>query len=282
MSEESVTALVVGVADLHVNSRFGLCVPQLELDNGGYYIASKAQRELLRAWKEFWEIVADKKEELDAECYVFVDGDATDLNTHDDLDPISHNRSTIIEHACSLLWPARQVADFLFIVRGTEAHIGGHGELEEIVAKELGAQRDTKTGTRSWWWLPLEAAGVRFDIAHHPDTFSRRPWTLHAAANRQAEILHSKYTHRHKWPPDVAVRAHRHIFTLSNGETKPWTFHLPSWQLTNAFGHRLGAGGQIQAVGGVWWVCYKGEIENWDKELWRPQTTPVWRRHERA
>lgn len=271
------SALVVGVADLHTNSIYGLSAEQVELDNGAYYVASASQKAIFKAWNEFWTIVERKKKKLKATCYVVVVGDAADINTHDNCDPISRNRHVVIDHACTLLLPARKAADHLFFVRGTEAHVGGHGELEDIVAKELGAERDTLTGQSSWWFLPLEAEGVTWDWAHHTDTFSRRPWTLDAAAERQSAILRAEYLERGEPVPRMAVRAHNHKWTYSNGRLPPWTFMLPPFCLPNAFGYRKGHGANHEPVGGLWWACEKGEVTKWDIERWEPKRTPTWR-----
>ena len=274
------TALVAAVADLHINSTYGLSTPQVLLDNGAYYVASKSQKAILKAWVQFWEFIERKKRELDAEVYAIVDGDLVDDNTHDDCDPITRNKSIIIDHACSLMWPVRQAADFLFVVRGTEAHTGGHGEIEETVAKELGAEKNTLTRRYSWWFLPLETEGVTWDVVHHTDTFSRRPWTLDAAADRQAAILRAEYLERGVDVPNMAIRAHNHKWTLSNGRMPPWTFMLPPFCLTNAFGYRCGAGANAEPVGALWWACEDGKVESWDIEQWAPQRVPTWRKGE--
>lgn len=270
-------ALNVCVADMHVNSKYGLSLPQVELDNGGYYRASESQREVYRAWNAFWAIIERKKVETEATVYVEVVGDAPDKNKHDKFDRITDNESIIIDHTVELLLPASRVADHLFIVRGTEAHVGGHGFLEECIAHELGAEKNTLTNQWSWWWLPLLTQSVDWDIAHHGDTFARRPWTLDSAAERQSAILRDQYCERGERPPRMAVRAHQHTFTYSNGRLSPWTFFLPPFCLANAFAHRLGAGAHIEPVGGVWWLCRDGKVTQWDKERWRPRRTPQWK-----
>lgn len=272
------TALVAAAGDPHTNSTYGLSIAQVELDNGAYYQASPSQKAILKAWTQFWEIVKHKKEQLGAECYAVIDGDLVDDNSHDSCDPITRNRSVIIDHACTLMLPVREVADYLFIVRGTEAHTGGHGEMEETIAKELGAQRNTLTNRSSWWFLPLEVEGVLWDVAHHTNTFSRRPWTVDAAAERQSAILRAEYLERGERVPNMAIRAHNHKWTLSNGRLPPWTFMLPPFCLTNAFGYRLGAGANPEPVGGCWWVVEDGEIADWDVERWEPKRVPTWRK----
>jgi len=271
------SALVVAVADPHINSTYGLALEQVELDNGAYYVASQSQQAILKAWRELWDIVADKKAELDATCYVVVVGDAIDMNKHDDHDPITQNTSIAIEHATALLWPARKIADHLFMVRGTEAHTGGHAELEEQVAKELGAEKCTLTGRSSWWFLPLETEGVTWDVAHHTDTFSRRPWTVDAAAERQSAILRARYLERGELPKDMALRGHNHKWTYSNGRLPPWTFMMGPFCLSNAFAYRKGHNGIAEPVMGAWWVVEDGDVRDWDREFWEPLRVPMWR-----
>ncbi len=47
------TTLAV-IADTHINSTVGLVRPQINLDDGGTYKASRAQRRLWDYWLEYW------------------------------------------------------------------------------------------------------------------------------------------------------------------------------------------------------------------------------------
>jgi len=260
---EPQTTLVVVVADLHTNSTIGLCAGRVELDDGGAYTPSKAQRDyLLRNWRRFWREVTALRDESHADrVVVVVDGDWADDNRHSKAQLITLNRSVIVREAVRVLEPACEIADELLIVRGTEAHTGQSGELEEAAAEMIGATPDPTTGLHSHWYLLVEIAGVRFDIAHHPPTAGYRPWTRAPAAARAGEILRIQYLEEGATVPDVAIRAHVHYYQPGPREPKPEFFYCPPWQLCTAFGHRIGAGGRIEPVGGLTFLCRDGEYQ---------------------
>jgi hypothetical protein len=268
--------LVAVVADLHTNSVRGLCPPSINLDAGGTYKASKAQRLVWRRWLDFWEIVEAKKKALGCRLYVVVAGDVGDKNTHDGSGLISRVNSDEVKIAALALEKPREIADEFFIVRGTPAHEGPQASLCELIASDLDATPDDEAGTKSWWWLPLEAGGVTFDIAHHPQTSGRRPWTKAAAAARHGAIIRSEYLDAGEKPPDVAIRAHVHYWQPGPREPRPQFFYCPPWQLTTSFGHRLGAGGRIEPVGGLWFMCKNG-IYDWGVERAEIRRRKAWK-----
>jgi len=251
--------LLAVVADTHCNSTIGLCPRRVPLDDGGEYCASDAQRATLRAWGRFWDRAETLKAEYKTRLTVVVDGDALDHPKHATTQVASWNRADILRLTAEIYDHPRQLGGAFYVLRGTEAHTGGNGELEELLADDLDATRDEKTGLASWWWLPLEIGGVTFDIAHHPQTSSRRPWTRGSAAARQAAITWAEYCLAGKKPPDVVLRGHAHYFGDSGTTLPTRCFFLPPWQITTAFGHRLGAGGMVEPVGGMFFLCAGGE-----------------------
>ena len=265
--DNSDSAIVAIVADTHINSTVGLCPRRVKLDDGGTYHPSKGQRALWSAWLEFWESVFAQATKIDAQVYAVINGDLNDLNVHDGTGLITKNRSDIIRMTVDALEPV-MAADHIFIIRGTEAHVGRRANLEEEVAKDLNTEPDAQAGTHSWWWLKLNAAGVLFDIAHHPQTFSRRPWTLDAAPNRHAAIIRDEYQERGEKVPDVAVRAHVHKYVPGNRRLKPQFFYCFPWLLTTAHARRLGAT-EFETIGGLVFTCQDSQY-TFEPESWRP------------
>jgi len=261
MADDSTQPILVAiVADTHINSTVGLCPPVVTLDDGGSYHGSKVQRAIWAAWKEFWaEDVYARAKVLGAKVYVIFNGDLNDLNVHDGTQLISHSESDIIKMSVDAIEPAIDGADYVFIVRGTEAHVGKKANLEEEVAKDIGAEPDKRAGTCSWYWLKLEANGVSFDITHHPETFARRPWTKDAAAVRHGRIVREQYLDRDEKPPDVAIRAHIHEFIPGNHRLPPFFCYCPGWQVMTSFFYRLGST-EVKPVGGLVFVCQDGEF----------------------
>lgn len=267
--------LVVIVADTHINSTVGLAPPSTNLDDGGTYRASKPQLAVWSAWRTFWQIIRDKKESTGAQVTAIANGDLNDFNVHDGAELISRSRADVIKMTIDVLEPMLAVADRVFIVRGTEAHVGKKANLEEAVARDIGAVPFGKS-RHSWYWLWAEFGGVTFDVAHHPQTTARRPWTKDAAAARHAAIIRNEYWERNRTPPDVALRAHAHYFADSGQKrVKPLFVYCPPWQLTTSYGHRLGSAGGVESVGGLWFLCQDGRY-TWDVETWKPPEQKLW------
>ena len=270
-SEADDPATVVIVGDMHINSTVGLCPSRVTLDDGGTYHPSKAQRWIYRCWTDFWQHV----EGLDrSELYVVFNGDLVEGLHHRTTQLVTHNEETQLAMALQLLEPVARLADHLFVVRGTEAHTGPSAQWEEHLADDLSAERDTVGLTASWWHLPLTVGGVAFDICHHPQTSSRRPWTLDQAASRQASITWAEYHEMGQKPPDVVARSHLHVFGRGWSRESLGVF-CPSWQLSTAFGRRLGAGRKIQPIGGLIFQCQNQHYRWYDKR-YKPIPRKAW------
>jgi hypothetical protein len=264
-------AAVVAIAgDLHINSTVGLCPPTVALDDGGTFHASKAQRWIWRCWLDYWERVGKS----DSPIYVVLNGDLVEGLHHRTTQLVTHNEETQLAMALQVLEPVARLADYLFIVRGTEAHTGPSAQWEEHLADDLSAVRDTVGLTASWWHLPLEVEGVTFDICHHPQTGSQRPWTLDQAAARQAAITWDEYQEMGQKPPDVVIRSHRHVFGRGYRDDTLSVF-CPSWQITTAFGRRLGTGRRVQPIGGLVFQCQDGRY-TWSDQRYRPIPRKPW------
>ena len=271
--------LIAVVADMHINSTVGLCPPVVTLDDGGSYHASRAQLVVWSAWKEFWkDCVWKPAKKLKAKVWAVFNGDLNDLNVHDGAGLISGAESDIERATLQVIEPIADKADRLFFNRGTEAHTGKKAHLEEEIAANFDNTawdeqgKDAKRAT--WDWLKLMAHDSLLDIAHHPCTSSRRMHTRDAAAERQAAETVMQYVHRHERVPDFVIRSHVHYFARG-GELAQGIF-TPPWKLCDAFGHRIGASGAIEPVGGLVFVCRKGGKCDWDVHRWWPKRKPVW------
>ena len=152
MSERTI---VLGVAsDIHCGSTVGLLGPDgIELDDGGSYMPSPVQRWLWDCWTAGWEHVAKIVKREKAEFGFVSNGDATDGNHHGTTQIISPAEGAHIKAATECFRvPLAMNPKWVWIVRGTEAHVGKGGGLEEGMAVAMnreGApiQRDVNTGT---------------------------------------------------------------------------------------------------------------------------------------
>lgn len=273
------TTILAVVSDMHIGSTVGLCPPKTRLDDGGFYIASSTQRAVWKAWLEYWDMVATIKRNRNARVITVFNGDTVDRNKHTAHQSITTNEATVIAVAAEALRPAVRVSERLCMIRGTAAHVGRGANLEEQLSNEYADDfliLDRQAGTRTWWrWFP-EIEGVKFDIAHHPATSSRRPWSKDAAAARLSAILRVEYLEAGLDVPDVAIRAHMHKAASSGRFGKPETFAMPSWELNCHFAHRLGSTPPVEPVGGLIFVLENGEYDVALK-TWKARTRKIWR-----
>jgi hypothetical protein len=247
-------ALVVAVGDLHINSTVGLSPPRVQLDDGGTFTHSKEQAWIWDCWQRFWEQVNKQRESR--EIVAVLNGDLVEGNHHHVTALISHNETTQALMALEILEPVAAMADRLYVIRGTEAHTGQAAYWEELIASDLGAQRE-KGGGASYWQLCLVAGGVKFDAQHHPSTAGYTYHTRVSAPGREARSVRTGYQEDGLQPPDVVLRSHTHHFDRGWAEGTE-CLYLPGWQLTTAFAHRRGAGRRIEPVGGVLFDCADG------------------------
>jgi len=271
------TTVVAAVADVHCNSTVGVNPPEVELAEGGTWLASKGGRWKWSRWAEYWDRVESLTTEYKAKLYVVINGDALDDPYHPTTEVISSNKNTIMRLAEDTYARARDMADHFFIVRGTPAHTGLGSWMEEELAKNLDAEQDEEMGTHSWYWLPMTVEDLVFDIAHHPRSSGRLPWTEDGVAGRlSAYTIVRKVRARHT-VPDIILRAHAHG-ELSVSTAWPRAYTMRPWQTSTQYSHRLGEGGTVVPIGGLIFVCsgdhYTCEDVKYtpdEREPWRPK-----------
>jgi hypothetical protein len=202
-----VTTILV-ISDAHINSTVALCQPTVTLDDGGTYHASPGQTWIYHRWQE---LIAHAQAAAQHDRLVLVingdvaEGDAKDRSKQ----LITRNRATIVRMAADLLEPLCKVASTTLVIRGTPAHGGKSGELEEAVANDIEATGPSKD-VHSWFTLPLVVDGRRLDIAHKTSG-GGLPWTRKQAANKLAARTVFEYAERRERLPDVVIRSHIHL-----------------------------------------------------------------------
>jgi len=251
------------VSDLHCNSTVGLCPASgVRLDDGGTYMPSNSQVWLWERWLETWARVADLSLELDASLRVVINGDVVDGDHHGTAQIISRNMETQHETAMAVLDPVRSLApDHVFVVRGTEAHVGKSAQFEEAIARWLGAEEDPATGAASWWHLEAESNGSLLDFLHH-GRMGQRPWTKMTGPGTLAAEIVLDRTSDGLQPPDIAVRSHHHRWSDSGDNFRTRVIQIAGWQLSTAFIHRINSAAALPSIGGLIIVTHPdGRIE---------------------
>lgn len=257
-------AVILG-ADPHVGSTLGLCTPVVKLSEGEYR-ASPSQRQMFNLWWKTWEEI---EKAVSGWRSVFINcGDAVDVDMKDRTHQhFTKSTATILEAAVDVFEPALILAEKIYFVKGTDAHVGVNAEHEDSLANDIDTAVLSESG--AWWQACIKAGGVTFDIAHHTN-MGALPWTERGAANSLAARTIARYYERGQTPPKLVVRAHVHRHADSY-DNYPATraIILPGWQLRPAYGYKLDPNRPVE-LGIVVVFCQGGEYEV-RKWIYRPE-----------
>ena len=261
------------ISDLQTNSTIGICPPVVNLDDGGTYHASRLQKQLWNDHLDFRDRAVSAKG--NGELYTIYVGDIHDGDHHNTSQIITRNPATMQSIAADVIDPIARISDKMFLVRGTEAHVGKSASLEEDIAKDFDFQKNGNK--RSWWQLFAEFRGYTYDIAHHTSMGST-PVGKGNAANKLAVETIFEYANRGRKPPNYVIRAHvhRHADSYENYITR--AIILPCWQYRTAFVHRMGSM-SLPSIGSVLCEIEDGKSPKWTALIYKPRTTEevTWR-----
>lgn len=228
---------IVFISDTHVGCQMGLCPPRVRLDGGGYYQASNLQRKVWDYWKHFKNKVIPDFTKSEPFTLVHV-GDCCDGVHHNSTTQITQNKKDQANIAYEVLAPLREKAARYFHIRGTGAHVGPSGELEEGVAARLGAEPDDQ-GNHARWELWLNLNRKLIHVSHH---ISGTASSSYESTGVYREMVEA-FTHAGRSgvkPPDLIVRGHRHrYFKTDVGRI---VVVVPGWQLKTPYVYRIASG----------------------------------------
>lgn len=273
-----VTGIIAVHADTHPGSTMGLCPPEFErAKNLGTYYANSFQLFSWSKWMEYWdEVERLKKVYPNATVYSISNGDAADDNSHETWERVSHNPYDIKKISVKVYERSKEIADHLFFIQGTSAHVGQLGYLEMFLAEELGAEPDYQENSMVWSYLRADMGGALVEAYHHPQTVGRMPHTENSAASRQSMIVFNRCHECGDEVPDLCFYSHVHYFADSGIAKKPRVIYTPSWQLPYDYIHRIGKGQFPPAIGGI--IALVGEERpRVIPMMARPQRKQIWR-----
>jgi hypothetical protein len=246
-----------------------LCPNSFTLDDGGTYYSSPAQKYIWKTWNDYWDVIWKEKKRRKWPLYIVFNGELGDDNYHPTTQLVTRNPADQERLTLKVIENPVDMADGVIVIRGTEAHSGKSGWMDEAIAQDLETMGPPEMDgeVRSWFHWMGELGGVRFDIAHHPGTGHARPWTKGGDANRLAAMLTYRYTEYNHFMdldgtpmikhPHLGIRGHNHKPSDSADNHPVRAIILPSWQLSTAFGHRLG--GDWLPIGAAYVLCDNGE-----------------------
>lgn len=283
MSKPIVLAVV---SDVHAGSTVALCPPEVGLDDGGAYKASRAQQWMWECWCDFWGRVDATRQHLDAQLYTLFNGDLVDGNHHGTTQILSGNPNAQAQvlNECIRV-PLDLKPDRIWIIRGTDAHVGQSASAEERIADGLRRDKrpivsEANTGSASHWHARVAIHGKRFDFAHH-GRVGTRPWTKpNIVLNLAAEIFMEHAgedfdANRPPTAPHVAIRSHMHQFVDTGNAHRTRVLQTPAWQLATSFINRI-APGKLGEVGGIIIVVREGQAPEVTPVLYKAEPVALW------
>ncbi|CAK0753212.1 conserved hypothetical protein [Gammaproteobacteria bacterium] len=222
------TLLIVG--DLHINSTVAICPPEFELDDGGTYHQSPGQAWIWDNWQTFLGVTSGVKD-----LVTIFNGDLCEGDFKGRSDQlITRNTATIARMTSEVIDPLVKMSKAVYIIRGTEAHTGRNGALEETIARDFDLQGQTPN-THSWYTMLLSVSGRRFDIAHEVSGGFGTPLTRKNRANRLAFDTLTEYADRGEKPPDFVIRSHIHGMGDSYDNHITRGIITPCWTLATSY-----------------------------------------------
>ena len=195
---------------------------------------------------------------------MFIPGDLIDGHHHQTTQLVSGNPVTQkrIARACFDSVFADLKPDAIFIIRGTEVHVGGSACNEEEIAddwKREGLPVQTDEHTASWWHFVGDFEGVRVDVAHH-GRMGGRSWTKPNQALMHAADIYMKHSRRKLRHPDLVLRAHSHTSADSHDAHPVRYIAMPAWMFKSSHAHKV-VPNEFPDIGGVIATCENGELD---------------------
>jgi len=228
--------IIIATGDMHGNSTAGLCPPVVNLDDGGTYHASPFQREMWRFWLDDLayckELAKNGKFSKPSPILAIVGGDMAEGDAKDRSSQlISRNPKTILNIACANLEPLSEIAQAMYFLRGTAAHVGKSASMDEQVAANFDNTVKASESVASRWELRLNIDGYKIYASHHPPGMTN-------PVNAAKKLLNKYYSYGEQ-PPDLGVFFHIHHIADSGLTMTPRVISAPCWQVHTEHIHRI-------------------------------------------
>ena len=259
-------------SDGHTNSHVGLAMPKVRLDNGDDVQAGELRKFIYRTYMDILEDVEKKKK---GALYSVLNGDMGEGDYKERTTSlITRDKTLILGYMNDVYDPIFQTSKGVWVVRGTEAHVGCNGELEEGMARNFkNAIKDEDTA--SWRSLFLNFEGVTMDIMHHPaSNGGGRPMNRGNTVDRLAADTMFMYANAGDVPPQLVIRSHLHGYMNSYDRFRTRGIITPPLSLLTPYNFRSGINRE-NSLGCLLIYCHNGEYEI-DDTLIRKARKPKW------
>lgn len=260
----------VHIDSLHVGHKTGLYYDSPSYDHK----ASKSQRWLWSCWELLWDKVEALKKEHKAYLHVSVLGEAADIDYRNRSGQFwTKNYLLAMKNAIDVLERPANLADTIHFFRGTEAHVGDEGTIDELVADNFDNTVPTAEGRPAHAHTTYELNGVLFDVAHHgvgKSKFGRN----NLANNARDKYVITRASH-HERIADIIARGHNHWQGSSDQDTWPLWVQTPPFQLPYEFIYRIDPYVEMPDIGAAIYICKDGKVE-YEGMKYEYERTPAW------
>jgi len=240
------------ISDTHTNSEVGLLAPEgMSGDTGGMIPPNPIQIHLIERFTKYLDTLRNTIRKVDLVYGIHLGDAADNIDRAKTTQLMSCNQATIVRGSHDTLRPWSDLCrNGRFLIRGTPAHSGQSGYLEEMLAELLDTTRWPKNScTASLPYLEATFGGVFIHAAHHA-TMGRLPWTRINSLGPQSWKLYNSYRKRSQPPPTLALRGHCH-FAADSHDAHPIRFVVaPCWQMQTEYGNKLSPG-EFPDIGGI-------------------------------
>ena len=280
------TYMLAAVSDLHAGSVTAVCPPRpIELDSGSHYIPNKVQKWLYKQWEHSWGEFFPRMLDLykPDKVELLLNGDMQDGDHHGSHEIISNLEGIHYRIAHELLeaGPMKHEFDGIHVVRGTPAHVGKGGGMEEGLARTLKKQHgypiidDPDTVTASSTVRRIKRGGQLIDCRHH-GRMGKREHTKDSYIRLYAHDIWETHVRSGDRPPDLAIRAHNHRYIDSGRihDLATRVVGLPCWQMPTEWIHRV-AIESLPDIGMCVFIIRDGRVLEPEPMLYKPNRPTV-------
>lgn len=211
-----------------------------------------------------------------------INGDTLEGDHHHARTPFSTNPVDQCRCAEMLIAPKVKKAEGLYMVRGTEAHVGRSASEEEALGRTLGAIPNWEGQYVRWDLWKRMGVGKLVHFLHHIGSTGSQAYEATAVIKELTE----EFTEAARWrreTPDCIVRSHRHRYIKvevpvgsDSGDTGNSTSVVtPCWQAKTPFAWKIpGARLSTPQFGGVLIRYAHGRLFT-DAKVWTIGRSPA-------
>lgn len=234
-------------------------MPKVKLDNGDDVTAGELRRFIYKTYRGLLEQVEKRKR---GKLYSVLNGDMGEGDFKERTTSlITKDKTRIVGYMNDVYDPIFQMSTGVWNNRGTEAHIGCNGELEELMAQNFKNTIKDPDGNASWKSLFLNFEGVTIDIMHHPaSNGGGRPMNRGNVVDRLASDTMFTYANSGEVPPQLVIRSHLHGYMDSYDRFRTRGIITPPLSLLTPYQFRSGINRE-NSLGCILIHCHNGEFE---------------------